>query len=106
MVGEFRIEPIRTSTELSKYAYHFHNCATSYAHQVANGDCFIYVVFEGDDLRAMLEIKKHGSHANLGQLKGLRNIEVSEELRSLVDLWWKSCKRPTESTVEPLALAS
>ena len=107
VVGEFRIEPIRSSAELSKYAYHFHNCATSYAHDVANGKSFIYVVFEGDELRAMLEIDKHGrSRANLGQLKGPRNVEVSAELRAAVDSWWESCKHPTESTIEPLALAS
>ena len=104
VVGEFRIEPIRTSEELSKYAYHFHNCATSYAHDVANGKSFIYVVFEGDELRAMLEIEKRGSRrASLGQLKGPRNIEVSAELRTAVDSWWDTCKRPT---AEPLALAS
>ena len=107
-VGDFRIEPIRTSAELSKYAYHFHNCATGYAHEVAKGSCFIYVVFEGDELRAMLEITgKARTRANLSQLKGPRNIEVSEELRAAVHTWWESAKRPTtDETAEPLALAS
>ena len=107
-VGEFRIEPIRTSEELSRYAYHFHNCATSYAHRVANGSCFFYVVLEGDKLSAMLEISGRG-RVGVTQLKGLRNIEVSAELRAAVNSWWDTCKRPAESTnetVQPLALAS
>ena len=59
-VGDFRIAPVRTSGELSRYAYHLHNCATSYAHGVADGSCFIYVVFEGDELKAMLELSRRG----------------------------------------------
>ena len=89
-VGDFRIEPIRTAPELSKYAYHFHNCATSYAHDIANGRCFLYVVFEGDDLKAMLEIIRKGRGASVDQLKGLRNSEVSEELTTAVNTWFKA----------------
>ena len=43
-VGDYHIEPIKTPPELSRYAYRLHNCATSYAHNVARGDCFLYVV--------------------------------------------------------------
>jgi len=96
-VGDYHIEPMRTAVELSKYAYHFHNCATSYAHDIAKGRCFLYVVFEGDDLKAMLEIIRKGRGACVDQLKGLRNSEVSEELKSAVDAWWKECKPPVKS---------
>ena len=107
-VGDFRIEPVRTSANLSRYAYQFHNCATSYAHKIADGECVFYVVFEGEDLKAMLEISGVG-RAAIAQLKGLRNSEVSAELRAAVDSWRNTCKRPTEpveDTVRPLALAS
>jgi len=89
-VGDFRIEPVRTSAELSKYAYYFHNCATSYAHNIANGHCFLYVVFEGGDLKAMLEIIRKGRGASVDQLKGLRNSKVSEELETAVNTWFKA----------------
>ncbi len=89
-VGDFQIEPIRSSVELSKYAYHFRNCATSYAHNIANGHCFLYVVFEGGDLKAMVEIIRKGRGASVDQLKGLRNSEVSEELKTAVNTWFKA----------------
>ena len=89
-VGDFQIEPIRTAVELSKYAYHFHNCATSYANDIANGRCFLYVVFEGDDLKAMVEIDRNRSAVGVGQVKGLRNGEVSEELTAAVDTWFEA----------------
>ena len=92
-VGDFRIEPVRSGTELNKYAYHFHNCATSYAHRIANGHCFLYVVFECDDIKAMLEIVMRG----IGELKGPRNSEVSSELKTAVDTWWKNRKAPAKS---------
>ena len=109
IVGNFRIEPIRTAPELSKYGYHLHNCATQYAHQIADGNCFFYVVFEGDELKAMFEIKPtvltRNSRANGGnirsgvrttQLQGPRNSEVSEELKTAVDSWSHECKPPAK----------
>jgi hypothetical protein len=81
---------IQATTALSKYAYYFHNCATSYAHNIANGHCFLYVVFEGGDLKAMLEIIRKGRGASVDQLKGLRNSEVSEELKTAVNTWFKA----------------
>jgi hypothetical protein len=99
-VGDFRIEPIRTAPELSKYAYHFHNCATSYAHDIANERCFFYVVFEGDDLKAMLQIKRRGGSASVDQLKGPRNTEVSAELKSAIKTWTTTCKRPEKTAHE------
>ncbi len=96
-VGSFRIEPVKTAAELSRYAYHLHNCATSYAHQIANENCFFYVVFEGDDLKAMFEIQSGGRGARMAQLQGPRNSEVSAELKTAVDSWCKTCKRPAKS---------
>ncbi len=97
-VGDFRIEPIRTAAELSKYAYHFHNCATQYAHQIADESCFFYVVFEGDELRAMVQIAKNNNgRIGVSQLQGPRNTEVSTELKAAIDAWRKTCKSPEKS---------
>jgi len=103
-VGDFRIEPVRMSTELSLYAYHLHNCATSYAHRIAEGSCFIYVVFEGDKLKAMLNINR-ARGLRFGELKGLRNSAVSAELRTAVDTWWTNRKAPPKS-IEAMAEAA
>ncbi len=93
-VGNFKIDPVRTSVELSRYAYLLHNCATSYAHQIANKTCFFYVVFEGDELKAMLEIKPGGRGVSVSQLQGPRNSEVSTELQAAVDSWRKMFYSP------------
>jgi hypothetical protein len=93
-VGDFRIEPVRTSAELSQYAYRFHNCVTSYARQVADESCFIYIVFEGDEPKAMLEIENRIDGVGVSQIKGPRNSEVSPELRTAVSTWWDTRKRP------------
>ena len=103
-VGNFRIEPVRTAVELSRYAYQFHNCATSYAHDIANGHCFLYVVFENDALKALLEIKNHGRTVSMVQLKGPRNSEVSDEMIAAVNTWWKERKTPAK-TIEVSAAA-
>ena len=114
-IGDFRIEPVRTAVELSRYAYLLHNCATGYAREIADGESFFYVVFEGEELKAMLEIS-NPTRAAIDQLKGSRNTEVSTELRAAVDSWWGTRKRPTDDTaittgstgdpLQPLALAS
>ena len=96
-VGDFKIEPVRTAAELSRYAYRLRNCATSYAHQIANEDCFFYAVFEGDDLKAMLEIDHGGRGINVSQLQGPQNSAVSVELKAAVDSWRKTCKPPAKS---------
>ena len=106
-VGDFRIEPIRTAVELSRYAYLLHNCATGFARGIADGGSFFYVVYEGDELKAMLEIS-NPARAAIDQLKGSRNTEVSTELSAAVQSWWGTRKRPgvSEETTQPLALAS
>ena len=96
-VGTFRIEPVRTAPELSRYAYRLHNCATQYAHQIADKNCFFYVVFEGDELKAMIEISNSERGITMSQLKGPRNSEVSTELKVAVDSWRKTCKAPEKS---------
>ncbi len=96
-VGNYLIKPVRTSAELSKYSHRLRNCATSYAHQFADESCFLYVVFEGDTLKALLEISNRGRGVGVSQLLGPRNSEVSTELKAAVDFWWKECKRPAKS---------
>ena len=96
-VGNIRIEPIKTAVELSRYAYLFHNCATSYAHRIADENCFLYVVFEGEDVKAMLEIESDEAGVRMGDLKGPRNNEVSGELRAAADTWWDERKCPAKS---------
>ena len=87
-VGDYHIEPIKTAPELSRIAYRLHNCATSYAHQIAGGYCFLYVVIEGDAPKAMVELSWNGKHAELSQLKGPCNEGVSEELTMAVNTWF------------------
>ncbi len=89
-VNDYRIEPIRTATELSRYAYRFHNCASTYAHNVARGDCFLYVVLKSNTPMAMLELKRDDIHTKLSQLKGPRNKGVSEELTTAVNRWFEA----------------
>lgn len=96
-VGNIRIEPIKTAVELSRYGYLLHNCATSYAHRIAADNCFLYVVFEGEDLKAMLEIESDEDGVSMADLKGPRNEEVSEELKAATDTWWEACKSPAKS---------
>ena len=60
----------------------------------------MYVVFEGDDLKAMLEINRKGRGASVDQLKGLRNSEVSEELKAAIKTWTTTCKRPEKPAHE------
>ena len=89
-VGDYHIEPIKTAPELSRYAYRLHNCATQYAHQIAEGCCFIYVVLQSDTPKAMVELIRNGKHAELSQLKGPCNGQVSEELETAVNTWFEA----------------
>ena len=81
-----------------------HNCATGYAREIADGESFFYVVFEGEELKAMLEIS-NPARAAIDQLKGPRNTEVSTELSAAVQSWWKSRQRPGESVENTVQLA-
>ena len=87
-VGGYRIEPIKTAPDLSRYAYRLHNCATSYAHQIAEGRCFLYVVIEDDEPKAMLDLTRDDKHIKLSQLTGPCNQVVPEELTAAVDTWF------------------
>ena len=89
-VGDYQIEPIKTAPELGRYAYRFHNCAATYAHRVAAGRCFLYVVRQGDVPKAMLQLERDCDGTSLGQLVGPRNDDVSEELRTAVGTWFKA----------------
>ncbi len=42
----------------------------------------------------MLEIIRKGRVASVDQLKGLRNSEVSAELKAAIQTWTTTCKRP------------
>ena len=83
-IGDYHIEPIKTAPELSRYAYGFHNCASTYADDIANGYCFLYIVLKLDTPRAMLELKRDDRHTKLSQLKGPCNEQVSEQLTTAI----------------------
>ena len=86
-IGDYRIEPIRTAPDLSRYAFRLHNCATSYTHDVARGKCFLYVVLQEDNPKAMVELKRDDEGTVLSQLKGPCNQYASEELEAAVNTW-------------------
>ena len=81
------IEPIKTAPELSRYAYQMHNCSSTYAHTIATGRCFLYVVLQENIPKAMVELERSHGRAVLSQLQGPCNEVVSEELGAAVDTW-------------------
>ena len=89
-VGDYQIEPIKAAPDLSRYAFRLHNCATSYAHKVARGKCFLYVVLQEDIPKAMVELKGDDKHARLSQLSGPCNEYVGEELETAVNTWFEA----------------
>jgi len=89
-VDGYRIEPIETAPDLSRYAYRLHNCATSYAHQIAAGNCFIYVVLQEDIPTAMVELSRPGDRTIISQLTGPCNEAVSDELSDAVCTWFEA----------------
>lgn len=86
-VDGYQIEPIKTAPELSRYAYQMHNCSSTYAHTIATGRCFLYVVLQENIPKAMVELERSHGRAVLSQLQGPCNEVVSEELGAAVDTW-------------------
>ena len=76
------------SSELSRYAYRLHNCATTYARRVASGECFLYVAIEAGTPKTMLELKRDDEHTEIFQLQGPCNQVVPEELTTAVHAWF------------------
>ena len=89
-VNGYRIEPITSSPDLSRYAHRLHNCATSYAHRIADGCCFLYVVLQEDIPKAMVELTRPAARTIISQLTGPRNAFVSDELDAAVNTWLKA----------------
>lgn len=89
-VGEYQIEPLRTAPELGRCAYHLHNCSATYAHRVANGQCFLYVVSQADTPKAMVQLVRDDGGITLDQISGPRNNEVPEELEKAVGTWFET----------------
>ncbi len=87
---EYRIEPVTDSWQLGRYAYSLRNCAASYIHKIIGGKSFMYVVFRGEQLIAMLELERnsYSKRIDLSQLKGPRNQAVEAPIREAVDAWF------------------
>ena len=91
-VGEYQIEPLRTAPELGRCAYHLHNCSATYAHRVAAGRCFLYVVSQADTPKAMVQLSLVNQDITLDQISGPRNDEVPGELEAAVKTWFDGPK--------------
>jgi len=98
IVDDYRIEPVNTANQLSLYAKQLRNCAGAYAHDIAEGSIFMYVVFalsaEGPSSRpeAMFDLENNNGYRSLGQLKGPCNQAAPKELATAVKLWLRGQK--------------
>lgn len=77
---------IRTNRELISWSKRQQNCVRAYSYRVLDGRNYYYKVFYNGE-EATLEIKKFGDKYRRGDLLGLRNCRVSNELSIIVKDW-------------------
>ena len=82
------IKAIRTDRELFSWSKRQQNCVRTCSYKVLEGRNYYYRVFYNDE-EATLEIKKFGDKYRRGDLLGLRNCPVSNELSVIVNEWIK-----------------
>ena len=104
-VDGYRIEAILTPGKLNYYGRRLHNCASAYAENVADGACFMYVVFDSDgNLEGMFKLDREmpANRAVLGQIKSTCNRTPSNEMKVAAQTWLRDAKRPAPKNVELL----
>ena len=93
-VNGYQIEPITTAVELSRYAHALHNCAGPYAHEVARGDCYVYIVLKDSKPVAMLDLARTTEQKpQLRQLVSQCNGRMNKRIESSVRSWLRQRRK-------------
>ena len=80
-VGELKIEPVRTSSDLVRVGNALHNCAANYDYQVAERDCMLVAVTDSTGKPVALgELLPSGKW---GQVLGPCNTQLPQATREL-----------------------
>jgi hypothetical protein len=86
LVGNDSIMPLDHPELLLEEGTHQHNCIASYAHQVAEGACYLYRLLLPE--RATFMLTRKGSAGwELAQIAGWGNQKVSEAAKEVVGDW-------------------
>jgi len=80
------IKTIRIDREMVSWSRRQQNCIRTCSYKVLKGRNYYYKVFYNKE-EAILEIKKFGVKYRRGDLLGLRNCPVSNELSVIVNEW-------------------
>ena len=112
-VGEVRgysIEPIMNAAELYQEGKAMHHCVSTFAHDVAAHERYIYSVKRDGDRVATVELVDTRGHIVLGQVRGRRNTKTSAPVMRAIRSWMRENRRlhgdavpkPPPQNVRPL----
>lgn len=90
--GNEFIVPILNPIELISWGKKQRNCIATYENKIQTRNCSIYKVIDSQS-EATLEIKNSNGKIYKGSFLGPNNLKASENLKLIVDQWWKENKR-------------
>jgi hypothetical protein len=92
--GEFDILPIENSAELYREGAAMHHCIGTYVQRVRSGGWYVYSVRHADKRIATFALQRCALSAELSQIRGPCNAQVSKKIVAAVMRWLRAQPRP------------
>jgi hypothetical protein len=88
--GDFDILPIENSAELYREGTEMQHCIGTYDKRVQSGGCYVYSVRHAEKRIATFALRRRALSAELSQIRGPCNAQVSEEIVAAVVRWLRA----------------
>jgi hypothetical protein len=108
LVADYEILPITNSADLYREGRAMHHCVGAYSEEVRQGNAYFYSVRKDGDRIATVELIRNNPCARLGQIRGMCNSVVGDEIKRAVRKWIRAQKGfrfPRSSEVSKLLTA-